>query len=256
MINCNLFVAILSVISFFLAAQKISAKEEFIESVAPTIYHDTFSEYAGYLNSAGIINMSSSNTQVNKTDLDSICKSYRMKFVEFLETIARQTSSSVKYDEKTKRWLFEPPAMPLSYQVKMADGWRERKSGMYTAYIPTVQPVGMDVYMLGRFKNLSEAQLIEIRNEQAIRFAERMKNGTTFSDFKNTKVDGVEAIYFECPAPTEKRYWRQWSFIKNNQSFMIVSTYDEKNTEKIRADVDSMVASFHVVEPAVPFPGF
>lgn len=228
----------------------------FLRSPAPTIYHYKFSELADALKESGIINIYSSNAFVNKTELASVCtNSHRLCFAEFLETISRQTGTTAKYFKKANRWSFEPPAMPLPYKISMAQGWRKEERGLYTAYIPKSQPVGMDIYIKGRFINLSEEELKAIRNEQAMFFAEKISWSAKLSEMQTVSVDGVEALYYECKAPIKDRFWRQWVFIKNGQAFTIVSTLEEENQANLLPEVKAMVASFHVIEPAFPFPG-
>lgn len=241
-------------------AQSVATKtnattEHSLKSVAPSIRHDTFGEFAEVLLSAGIVQIHSSNARVTRTRLAPICdKSHDLKMSEFLETIARQTGTTAKFDEKKCRWNFEPPAMPLPYRLSIAKGWHEEQRGYYTAYIPKIAPVGMDVYMMGRFDELDDSRMKQIRNEQALWFADRMRPGVKIEAMNTTTVDGCEALSFETKAPMEGRQWRQWAFVKDNQAFVIVSAVDDKNESKLIPDVEAMVSSFRVIEPVSPFP--
>ena len=44
--------------------------------------------------------------------------------------------------------------MPLPYSLSLADGWSADDRGYYVAYIQQIAPVGMDIYMMGRFAGL------------------------------------------------------------------------------------------------------
>jgi hypothetical protein len=159
--------------------------------------------------------------------------------------IARQTQTSFKYEPEVNVWLFDEPQMPLPYTVKKAAGWREEDRGSYVAYIPEVAPVGMDIYMMGRYSGLSDSQTKKITEIAALRFSKHIDANVTASDMKAAIVDGAEAIYFESAAPQPNILWRQWAFFKNGNAFVIVSTYSQENKIKIVADVNAMVKSFH-----------
>lgn len=146
--------------------------------------------------------------------------------------------------------------MPLPYSLTLAKGWRSEERGNYTAYIPKIAPVGMDIYMMGRYHNMDNEQLKELRADNALQFAEKISSNVTVSDMKTVTVDGCEALAFASKAPMDGRRWRQWAFIKKGELFVIVSAYSDDNESKIVPDVDAMVATFHVLEPARPFPGF
>jgi predicted Zn-dependent protease len=114
----------------------------------------------------------------------------------------------------------------------------------------------MDIYMMGHFKNLNERDLTEIRDEQALWFADRIKPGVTLADMQKTQIDGCEALSFESPAPMKGRQWRQWALVKNQQAFVIVSAVSNENEKELMPDVRSMITSFHVLKPTDPYPGF
>lgn len=232
--------------------------EKFLGSVAPSIRSwRTFEDWCKALKGAKIANVSSSSARINKEKCEPLVDSaYKMTFAETFETIARQTKSNVHYNTKTQLWIFDEPKMPLPYTVSIAEGWKAEDRGLYVAYIPAIAPVGMDIYMNGRFKGLNKQQLNDIRNEQALVFADRMHNGATIADMTPTTVDGVEALYYKTKAPVEGRQWRQWAFVKNGQSFLIVSSVDDKNEASLIPAVTKMVESFHLVEPPVAVPGY
>ena len=230
---------------------------DFLHSKAPDIPPDTFGDFAIALKSAGIVSIKGATEDINRTRLNSICrKSHNLSFAELFEVLGRQTKSTPSYDAVSDCWNFKPPSMPLPYSLSIAPGWACEDRGQYECYIPKVQPVGMDIYMMGHFKNLEERDLKEIRDEQALQFADKVKPGVTLADMKKTIVDGCEALYFRSPAPMPGRQWRQWALVKNQQTFVIVSAVSDQNEKLLMPDVESMVASFRVLKPIDPYPGF
>jgi hypothetical protein len=231
-------------------------QEEFLKSVAPSIRQEPFGEFADVLSAAGVVKIRSSNPLIRKIRLIPVCtNSHALEFAEFFETLSRQTGTTLKYEAASDYWRFEPPSMPLPYTLSVAKGWRREERGLYDAYIPRIAPVGMDVYMMGRFRCLSERQLKDIRAEQALWFADKIEMGVTVAEMKAATVDNCDALFFESKAPIAGRQWRQWAFVKNGQAFVIVSTIDDKNEDALLPDVKAMVSTFHVVEPPAPFPG-
>lgn len=184
-------------------------------------------------------------------------RDYCPTFAELFESMARQTKTSVKYDPTfLSKWIAIPPAMSLPYTLTLADGWRAEDRGMYVAYIPELQPVGMDVYMFGRYSGVSNAQIREFRKAKALLFARFIDEKARVSQMKEVKVDGVDALYFETVSTKRPgNQWRQWSFIKNGQAFLIVSSIDGENADKLVPEVKAMVDSFHVVDSATSSPG-
>ncbi|HMP50656.1 MAG TPA: hypothetical protein PKD05_03810 [Candidatus Melainabacteria bacterium] len=184
-------------------------------------------------------------------------RDYCPTFAELFESMARQTKTSVKYDPTfLSKWIAIPPAMSLPYTLTLADGWRAEDRGMYVAYIPELQPVGMDVYMFGRYSGVSNAQIREFRKAKALLFAKFIDERARISQMKEVKVDGVDSLYFETESTKRPgNQWRQWSFIKNGQAFLIVSSIDGENADKLVPDVEAMVNSFHVVDSATSSPG-
>jgi hypothetical protein len=61
---------------------------------------------------------------------------------------------------------------------------------------------------------------------------------------------------YKSKAPEKGRQWRQWAFVKNGQALLIVSAVGDETEAILIPDVEKMVSSFHIIEPAVPFPGF
>lgn len=233
-------------------------QRQFLKSVGPSLRSwQTFAEWTASLKGAGIADIYSTDATIKKTKFEPLVDAaYKMTFAEIFETMARQSKSTLRYDLKSQRWVFDKPQMPPSYSISVADGWKVQDRGLYVAYIPSIAPVGMDIYMMGRFAGLSEERLKEIRDEQAVFWADRVHNGATVDDMSIATVDGVQALYYWTKAPVKGKQWRQWAFVKDGQSFVIVSTVDDENESKLIPDVEKMVRSFHVVQPAAPCPGY
>jgi hypothetical protein len=192
------------------------------------------------------------SVDVAKIPLTTIhAKSYKPTNAELFETQARQTGTTIKYDPTfLSKWIAVPPAMPLPYTLKMSDGWHFEDRGLYAAYVPKIQPVGMDVYMMGRYSELTPEEMKKVRVEKSFSFIKMFKPDATEQSLTEAKVDGCDAYYFECDSPhSPDKKWRQWCFIKNGQAFVIVSTIAQKNEEVLFPQVKAMVESFHVTEP-------
>lgn len=187
----------------------------------------------------------SHNQDVYKSHLSDLhVRWYKPTRGEFFDAIARQTGTTCKYDPQVDRWVFDPPDTPLPYTLEMASGWKSRTRGIYVGYYPEIQPVGMDVYMMGKYSGLSNEEQDKLIDEAGMMFAAKMKPGTTPKDFTETTVDGAKAKYFEVMSTSRGKQWRQWSFIKNGQCFIIVSAMDPENEIKLLPEVKQMVTSF------------
>ena len=185
-----------------------------------------------------------------------VCK-YLPTYAEFFECMARQTGTSIKYDPTFfSKWIAIPPAMPLPYTIELAKDWTAEDRHSYVANFPKIQPVGMDVYMFGRYSGLSVEKAREVRDTIALNFATHIDPSAKLESMKEVKVDGSDAIYYETTPPKRPDgKWRQWSFIKNGQAFLIVSALADSNSKILLPQVQSMVSSFHVKEPAPASPG-
>lgn len=173
---------------------------------------------------------------------------YKPTLYELFEAAARQTGTSFKHGEG-KGWMFEPPAMPLPFKLKIADGWRSEERDNYVAYIPKEQPVGMDVYMFGRYSGLSDDEVRKFRADNAMRFARMIQKSASLEAMKIEQVGDCEALFFESEAPQRGVLWRQWSFAKDGRSFVIVSALNKENSEKLFPQVLEMVRSFKMYDP-------
>lgn len=175
---------------------------------------------------------------------------YRPTVAENFECMARQTGTSVKYDPTfLSKWIAIPPAMPLPYTMEIAKDWTSENRNGYVAHFPKIQPVGMDVYILGRYSGLTAEELTKVRDTYATNFAQHINPAAEIKSMKEVTVDGCNAIYYQTKPPKRPDgTWRQWSFVKDGQAFMIVSALEDKNSDLLLPQVESMVASFHAIE--------
>lgn len=174
--------------------------------------------------------------------------SYKATMAELFESMARQTGTTFKYDDQGAFWHFQPPAMPLPYSVAVPPSWKQEDRGGYVAYIPAVAPVGMDIYMMGRYSGLDKEQSHKALEELSMMFAGTVNAAATTKDLVACTVDGADALKYETSSVKRPdTSWHQWAFIKDGQAFLIVSTIDRKNESIVWPDVQSMVASFKLV---------
>lgn len=180
--------------------------------------------------------------------------SYKATMAELFESMARQTGTTFKYDNQGGFWDFQPPAMSLPYKVTLPPSWKQEDRGGYVAYIPAVAPVGMDIYMMGRYSGVDKEQFHKAVEELSMMFAGTVNAAATTKDLVVCTVDGVDAMKYETASVKRPdTSWHQWAFIKDGQAFLIVSTIDKKNESTVWPDVQSMVASFKLVAaPSCP----
>jgi hypothetical protein len=212
----------------------------------------TFNSFTSLLFALHEVAMHTEDAEINNTKLNSpFPEFYKPTVGELFDTIALQTRSSWKYDPKTNYWVFAKPAIQKPYSLTLADKWATRDMGIYTGYKPTTFPAGMDVYYYGVYSaddSKQAASLWEkIRNTWALKFASNFKRGITIDELKKVTVDGVEALYFEGPAPRPGITFREWALIKNGKMFVIISTLPTDDKHSV-ADVEAMVKSFRVID--------
>lgn len=218
----------------------------------------SFYEFNNLLFCMGQPYLETTSVEVSNTRLQTVhAQDYMPTVAELFETMARQTQSSVRYEPTfLSKWIVVPPAMPLPYSLKLEDGWKAQDRGLYVAYVPTLQPVGMDIYMLGRYSGLSPEKTIEARNLNALMFAKMFDKTVTIADMEEVKLSDCDAIFFKAKSAMKKDcQWRQWSFVKDGQAFVIVSALDNKNADVLLPQVERMVASFKLVEVQIASPG-
>lgn len=212
----------------------------------------TFDSFTSLLFSFNNIAMHTEDAGINNTKLNSpFPEFYKPTLSELFDTIALQTQSSWKYDPKTNYWVFAKPALKKPYSLTIADKWDTQDMGIYTGYKPATFPVGMDVYYYGVYSSddsKKASSLWErVRNIWALNFASNFKRGVKIDDLKKVTVDGVEALYFEGPAPRPGITFREWALIKNGKMFVIISTLPTEDKQSV-ADVEAMVKSFRVAD--------
>lgn len=212
----------------------------------------TFNSFTSLLFALNQVAMHTEDTEINNTKLNSpFPEFYKPTLGELFDTIALQTRSSWKYDAKTNYWVFAKPAIQKPYFIAIGDKWTTRDMGIYTGYKPATFPVGMDVYYYGVYSaddSKRAASLWEkVRNTWALKFASNFKRGITIDELKKVRVDGVEALYFEGPAPRPGITFREWALIKNGKMFVIISTLPTDDKQSV-ADVEAMVKSFRVID--------
>lgn len=211
----------------------------------------SFYEFGNLLYCSGESWMATTNKEVAAKQLNTIHPSfYRPTVEELFDAAARQTGTTYRLGHYGG-WLFEPPAMPLPYTLTLADGWKADNRDLYVAYIPQVQPVGMDIYMLGRYSGLSADDESKVRADLAMRFARSFDKSASAKNMDMKKVDGADALFFQADSPARPgNKWRQWAFVKNGFGFVIVSSIDKANEDKLLPDVEKMVGSFHLATAA------
>lgn len=212
----------------------------------------TFDSYTSLLFALNDIAMHTEDGEINNTKLNSPFPNfYKPTVQQLFDTIALQTKSSWKYDAQRDYWVFAKPAIQKPYSLTLADKWTSRDMGIYTGYAPATFPVGMDVYYYGVYSAdevKKEAALWEkIRNTWAVSFASNFKKGITAGEMQKISIDGVEALYFETPAPKPGIIFRQWTLIKKGKMFVIISTLPAGDKQAV-SDVEAMVKSFRVTD--------
>ena len=210
----------------------------------------TFGAFGSFLFAGLDIAMHTNDKEIGDTELHSpFPEFYKPTVREMLNAIALQTNSSWTYEPQADYWVFAKPAIPKPLSVTLASGWVATDRGTYVGYKPPTYPVGMDIYYYGTYSSddaSQQAALWErIRNSWATGFASQLKRGVTIAEMQRVSVDGVEALYFQAPAPRPGIVWRQWALVKNGHAFVIVSSLSADD-KRLLTDVESMVKSFRV----------
>jgi hypothetical protein len=208
----------------------------------------TFDSFCSFLYAVRDVCIHTHSNSVNRTQLAPVFpKFYKPNFRQLFETIARQTHSTMHYDKDTDYWVFDPPAMPLPYSLEVAQGWKVEDNGLFVKYVPPLQPVGMDVYMLGTYSPPDDQSLAnKVRDALALHFASTFDPTITPDKMTVENVAGTQALYFECPARKPGVTWRQWSMVHNGQAIVVVSSLDKANEAILVPQVKQMVASLKI----------
>jgi len=226
----------------------LERQKALLSSSAPGNPIGTFDSFCSLLYALRDVAIHTHDGPVNSTELSPVFpKFYHPTFAQIFETIARQTRSTMHYDQAEDFWVFDPPAMPLPYSLETPQGWRVEDIGLFVKYVPPSQPVGMDVYMLGTYSTANDPSLAnKIRDALAEQFAGGLDPQATAAKMKPIRVADVEALYFECPAPRPGITWRQWSLIDHGQAILVVSTLAKENEVTLLPQVERMVASLKI----------
>lgn len=179
---------------------------------------------------------------------------YKPTWREYFDAVALQTHTHWRYQDDTYGFMFEQPALPLPFEIQLADGWRAERRGSYVAFIPAQANVGMDIYMGGSYSaEKDEAALHErVRADWAMAFLPRINAQATIEDMQTVEVDGAEALFISTAHPKTKVLWRQWVFVKDGMCFLIVSAIQPEQDETLWPDVQAMRRSFRAVGPSDP----
>jgi hypothetical protein len=212
----------------------------------------TFDSYCSLLYAVSEVAIHTESDEVNKTSLSSPFPDfYEPTWRELFETIARQTKSSWKYDRERNFWVFGNPPQAQTYTLTLAEGWKAHDEGFYVGYRPKTAPVGMDVYLMGRYSAPAPAEASElfkkVREATAIEFAKHFKEDVTVKDMQEVPVGELKALHFQAKAPTGI-VWRQWVVVESGLAFAIVSAIKPEDEKDILPDVRKMVESFKIAE--------
>ncbi|GAB5466144.1 MAG: hypothetical protein Kapaf2KO_15800 [Candidatus Kapaibacteriales bacterium] len=204
----------------------------------------TFSKFKSYLYTTQIAKISTDNPIVEATRLKGLSDSKKfLSMNEIFNMIAYQTNSTWEFDTVSCYFVF---SSPMPFELGLAEGWTKGICDGGYIFKPSIAPVGMDVYFAG-FTDTSETQedaMIRISK----RYAEPFNNDLKADDLQKIKLDNHIAYYYETNAQKKGVIWRQWAFVDDGLSFVIVSAIDSINNEKLLPDVKQMVNSFKIIE--------
>lgn len=180
---------------------------------------------------------------------------YEPTWLELMDVLARQTQCGLQYHCDTGYWHFEPGIRALPFVLEPAPGWKSRDDGNSIVFIPPIAPVGMDVYMLGHYSTddakQTKALYRQAREHVALSSARRFTDDVSLRDFKKTKVARADALFWTTrPGGRPQATWRQWAFVIEGWSFLIVSLIDDADEKQLLPAVQGMVASFQLAPDA------
>jgi len=169
---------------------------------------------------------------------------------ELLQSIARQTQTSLSYSEKHGGWLFKSPSKPMPFRITLARGWVQEDRGLYLFCKPPSAKVGLDIYLFGTysFEQDDAKTSQETRNKLALGLATKIQKGVKLKDMKKVQVDKAEALHIKLISPRGIN-WRQWVFLKGGHGFAIFSALDSDNEKTLLPQVEAMVNSFKFLSP-------
>ncbi len=225
-------------------------QESFLAERTPGGMLGSFNSYCSLLYATQDVLIHTESQEVNQSQLTSpFPKFYRPTWREKFGSIARQTKSSWKYDASRDFWVFGAQPEPPGFEITLLNTWEAKDSGLYFGYKPPGAPVGMDIYVMGRYSatnQTDEAALFgQVREAIAIQFASNFKKDISVKEMKEVTIGKVAALHYEVAAPTGV-IWRQWVVVDSGKAFVIVSAIKPEQEKEILPDVLKMVASFRV----------
>lgn len=183
---------------------------------------------------------------------------YKPTWAEYFDAIARQTGTSWAYQDSKFGFMFQEPGLPTPFALDLAEGWQGENRGEYVAFFPPQAPVGMDVYMLGRYSaDGADAQrelFTRVRAELAARSIE-MAVPQPRPDMTIEPVGGADALFCSGQNPESRVLWRQWVFVLDGSAYAIVSAIKPEHDAELWPAVQAMVRSFRSVAAGNPAAG-
>lgn len=223
-------------------------QEEFLAGRTSGSMLGKFDSFASLIYVAANVVMYPESESVAHTELISpFPKFYKPTWAELFDEVARQTNTHWQYAKEHDYWVFSYPPLDLPYTIELAKGWRQERRGNYVSYIPSIAPVGMDIYIMGQYsmgKDLPNDLFLKIREHVALLFAHNFNKTASIDDMKRVNIGDSEALFYYVTVPETGIIWRQWVFIENGFCFAIVSALDPKNEGKLFPEVDAMIKSF------------
>ena len=212
----------------------------------------SFDSYCSLLYAVNDVAIHTEDHSVNTAVLDSpFPEFYKPTWAELFDSIAQQTKSTWKYDPARDYWVFTPNLQPMPFEISVVDGWKAHYEGLYVGYKPSIAPVGMDIYFLGRYsveqKEGDVALFDLVRKETALQFARHFKPDVSIGEMQEVQVGARRALFFETDKPTGVK-WRQWVLVDSGMAFAIVSAIEPEHEDQLLPDVLKMVRSFRMLD--------
>jgi hypothetical protein len=185
-------------------------------------------------------------------------KFYNPKVYELLEHVAWQTNATWGFDEKVRQFKFSALNDDiLPYVMDLKDDWLTKKRGLYVWHAPKGRTVGMDIYYFGQLSPEKESNakvfyedLRKFYSTLLLRISGAPSMPSPETDMENILLwDDVPVLYWNpksFPGMKEGIIWRQWSFVIDGHAFLIESTMEEQDREKVIVDVDEMLKTLRV----------
>jgi hypothetical protein len=222
-------------------------QQKLLASRRPGAMIGNLNSFASLLYAVSSISVGTDDKEIAETDLSSpFPEFYEPTVAEFFDSIARQCGVSWSYDMVRSRWMFNKPAKPMPFTIKLAKGWESEERGNYLFCKPPDAEIGMDIYVMARFSADPEDEELpaKMREATALMFAERIKEDITAKEMSTVKAGNLEALHLKIPAPRPGTTWRQWAIAEDGQVIVIVSAIDDGMEKKVLPGVEEMIKSF------------